>query len=249
MSGFVIDPTTTSPRGRSINFPLSTKELKKEDEQMTTSNQTALELTNGTDKGVQVYLTLGATPGCIQNVADIPFVTTVVNKLQGWFTLASQGSVSYTPPAGVGVNGNFAFGTPPINCPTDQYPNGVNLAEFILNNGFQGPGAQETIDISAVAGVNSYLKFSMTGGGVWNAGQTEPSVTEFENKGLKENCGQVGVYPYGCDNCTQRASPPECSGPPTPPPYGDCQSAPICNVQRDASTSGGTVSVTFKGFA
>ena len=213
------------------------------------TNQTALELTNGTDQDVQAYLTLGATPGCIQNVAGIPFVTNVVNKLQGWFTLAANKSVSYTPPAGVGVNGNFAFGTPPINCPTDAFPNGVNLAEFILNNDFQGPGAQETIDISAVAGVNVYIKFSMTGGGVWNAGATEPSVTEFENKGLKDNCGQVGVFPYGCDNCTERVAPPVCTGPPPPPPYGNCQSAPICNVQRDASTAGGTVSVFFNGFA
>ncbi|HEX8072450.1 MAG TPA: hypothetical protein VF546_21060 [Pyrinomonadaceae bacterium] len=216
---------------------------------MTTGNQTALELTNGTGQEVQVFLTLGATPGCVQNVADIPFVTNVVNTLQGSFTLAANGSVSYTPPAGVGVNGNFSFGTPPINCPTDAFPDGVNLAEFILNNSFQGPGAQETIDISAVAGVNAFLKFSMTGGGVWNAGSTEPNVTEFENKGLHDNCGQVGVYPYGCDNCTQRANPPQCDGPPTPPPYGDCQSAPICNVQRDASTAGGTVSLSFLGFA
>jgi len=216
---------------------------------MYTNNQTAFELTNSTGQDVQVYLTLGAVTGCIQNVADIPFVTNIVNTHQGSFTLSSNGSVSYTPPEGVGFNGNFAFGTPPINCATDEFPNGVNLAEFILNNGFQGPGAQETIDISAVAGVNSFLKFSMTGGGGWNAGSTEPAVTEFENKGLKDNVGQVGVYPYGCDCCTSSVNPPECSGPPPPPPHGDCQSAPICNVQRDASAAGGTVSLTFAGFA
>lgn len=213
------------------------------------ANQTALQLTNGSGEDVQVYITLGATPGCVQNVADLPFVTTVVNTLQGWFTLKQGDSINYTPPSGVGINGNFAFGTPPINCPTDTYPNGVNLAEFILNNDFQGAGAQETIDISAVAGVNAFLEFSMTGGGGWNAGTTEPNVTQFANKGLNDNCGLVGVFPYGCDNCTERVSPPSCGGPPPPPPYGNCQSAPICNVQRDASNSGGTVSVTFNGFA
>lgn len=213
------------------------------------ANQTALQLTNGSSQDVQVYLTLGATSGCVQNVGDIPFVTNVVNTLQGWFTLKQGDTVSYTPPSGSCINGNFAFGTPPINCPTDTYPNGVNLAEFILNNDFQGPGAQETIDISAVAGVNAFIEFSMTGGGAWNAGSTEPNVTQFANKGLKENCGLVGVFPYGCDNCTERVAPPECAGPPPPPPYGDCQSAPICNVQRDASNSGGTVTVTFKGFS
>jgi len=216
---------------------------------MPTNSQTVLELTNATDQDVQVYITLDATPGCIQNVADLTFVTNSVNNLQGWFTLAPNGLVSYIPPEGVGVNGNFAFGTLPINCPTDAFPNGVNLAEFILNNSFQGLGAQETIDISAVAGVNCYIQFSMSGGGAWNAGATEPNVTEFENKSLNDNCGQVGVYPYGCDDCTRRVVPPECTGPPPPPPYGNCQSAPICNVQRDASTAGGTVSITFMGFA
>lgn len=209
---------------------------------------TALQLTNGTGQDVTVFLTLGAVTGCVQNVADVPFVTNVVNPLQGSFTLSQGQPVSYTPPAGVGISGNFTFGTAPINCPTDDFPNGVNVAEFILNNSFQGAGAQETIDISAVAGVNSLIQFAMSGGGGWNAGSTEPNVTEFENKGLNDNCGQVGVFPYGCDNCTKSTSPPECSGPPTPPPYGDCQSAPICNVQRDASSSGGTVTVTFMGW-
>lgn len=210
--------------------------------------KTALELTNGTGRDVLVFLTLGAVTGCVQNVAEIPFVTTVVNPLQGSFTLPANGWVSYTPPGDLGLNGNFAFGTPPINCPTVEFPNGVNLAEFILNNGFQGPGAQETIDISAVAGVNSFIKFSMAGGGGWNAGSSEPAVNEFENKGLSENVGLVGVFPYGCDCCTSSVSPPECSGPPPPPPHGDCQSAPICNVQRDAVSAGGTVSITFLGF-
>lgn len=216
---------------------------------MTANQQTTLELTNGTEQDVPVYLTLGATPGCVQNVADVPFVANVSNKLQGWFTLAPHASVSYIPPAGVGINGNFSFGTPPINCPTDAFPNGVNLAEFILNNGFQGPGAQETIDISAVAGVSAFIQFSMTGGGAWNAGATEPNVTGFQNEGLYENCGRIGVFPYGCDNCTERTSPPVCDGPPAPPPYGDCQSAPICNVQRDASNAGGTVLIIYAGAA
>lgn len=212
------------------------------------SNTTILELKNDTDEAVQVYLTLGATPGCIQNVADIPFVTNAVHPLQGWFTLAAGGLIAYAPPRGFGLNGNFAFGTPPINCPTDAFPNGVNLAEFILDNAFQGAGAQETIDISAVAGVNAKLEFSMRGGGDWNAGPTEPKVIEFENKDLDDNCGQVGVFPYGCDNCTESVSPPQCDDSPAPPPYGSCQTAAICNVQREASSAGGIVLVKFKGF-
>jgi len=113
---------------------------------------TALTVTNSSNAGVQVFMTLGAVTGCVQKISEIPFVTDVTNPLQGWFTLAAGKQVSYTPPEGVGISGNFAFGTPPVNCPPPAFPTGVNLAEFILNNGFQGPGAQETLDISAVAG-------------------------------------------------------------------------------------------------
>jgi hypothetical protein len=220
------------------------------------TSQTALQLSNDTDKPVEVFLTLGKTAGCVTNIADIPFVTNTIsnNSLQGSFTLQAKGSegdsINYTPPAGMGINGNFAFGTPPLNCPTGAFPNGINLAEFILNNGFQGAGAQETIDISAVAGVNAFIRFSLTGGGTWNAGATQPTVTEFENKAIGDNVGQVGVYPYGCDNCTASANPPVCATPPTNAPNPLVpQKEPICNVQRDASSSGGTVAVTFKGFA
>jgi len=212
-------------------------------------SQTELVLRNDSDYSVQVYITLGAVAGCIQNVSDIPFVTNVVNNLQGWFTLGSGHKVSYTPPAGVGIDGNYCFGSPPLNCPTRDYPEGMNLAEFILNNGFQSGNPQESIDVSAVTGVNAFIKFSMSGGGAWNAGKENPNITGFENKRLNENCGVIGVYPYGCDGCTERISPPNCSdNQPPPPPYGNCQSAAICQVQRDASTAGGTVIISFEGF-
>ena len=210
--------------------------------------QTKLEVRNDTNADVVVYLTLGATPGCVRNVREIPFVAHVIHSLQGWFVLKSKESVSYTPPEGVGINGNFAFGTPPLNCPTTEFVWGVNLAEFILNNGFQGAGAQETIDISAVAGTNCTIRFEMSGGGVWNAGSTYPVVNHFENKFLGKNVGQVGVYPYGCDGCTASISPPVCATPPVGAPNPPVpQKEAICNVQRDASNSGGNVVAIFKG--
>ena len=212
------------------------------------TNQTQLTLKNNSAQDVRVYLTLGAVQGCVQPITEIPFVKHQVNKLQGWFMLSKGASVSYTPPQGEGFNGNFAFDTAPQNCPTDQFPSGVNLAEFMLNNSFQGSSAQETIDISAVAGVNAFLKFSMTGGGVWNAGKTQPNVTEFENKKIGHNAGQVGVYPYACDECTESKKPPVCSKPPVGAPNPPMpQKEAICNVQRDASQSGGTVLLTFNG--
>src|SRR4051812_47087391 len=109
--------------------------------------QTTLKITNRSGAEVKIYLTLGAVPGCVQNVNAVPLVTDVVNRLQGWFLLPGGVTKAYTPAQGQGISGNFAFGSPPLNCPTDEYRNGINLAEFILNNSFQGTGAQETIDI------------------------------------------------------------------------------------------------------
>jgi hypothetical protein len=212
-------------------------------------SQSTIQVVNQTASDVEVFITLGAVAGCVPSVNDLSFVTNRINNLQGSFHLAGNQSISYTSPAGMGFNGNFSFGYAPSNCPTPQYPSGINLAEFILNNAFQGPGAQETIDISAVAGVNAILRFDLQGGGSWNAGNTRPNVTSFENKAIGENTGLVGVFPYACDNCTASVAPPVCpsrpAGAPNPPRP---QAEPICNVQRDASQSGGTVIVTFKGF-
>jgi hypothetical protein len=214
------------------------------------ADQTTLKITNRSPADVKVYLTLGAVSGCVQDVNAIQLVTNPENPLQGWFLLAAGATKAYAPPQGQGISGNFAFGSPPLNCPTDEYRNGVNLAEFILNNSFQGASAQETIDISCVAGTNALLAFAMSGGGSWNAGSSHPAVSQFANKPLGQNTGLVGVFPCGCDNCTSRANPPQPSCPASPPPpvYEECQSQPICNVQRDATSSGGVVEVIIQAF-
>ena len=212
--------------------------------------QTTLKITNRSGAEVKVYLTLGAAAGCVQDIKAIPLVTHPVNRLQGWFVLPHGATKTYAPPHGQGISGNFAFGSPPLNCPTDEYRKGVNLAEFILNNSFQGSGAQETIDISCVAGANALIAFAMSGGARWNAGSSHPAVSQFANKPLGQNTGLVGVFPCGCDNCTSRAKPPQPSCPKSPPPpaYEHFQSQPICNVQRDAANSGGDVEVIFHAF-
>jgi len=89
----------------------------------------------------------------------------------------------------------------------------------------------------------------MTGGGGWNAGSTQPTITTFANKAIGENTGLVGVFPYACDNCTASVAPPICTTPPVGAPNPpQPQAQPICNVQRDASTAGGTVAIVFTGF-
>lgn len=213
------------------------------------SNQTEIIVKNGTSVPVIAWLTLGATPGCVSSVGEVPFVTNQVSTLQGWFSLAARASVSYTSQPSVGFNGNVTFGTPPMNCPTADYPDGINVAEFIVNNGFQGVTAQETIDISAVSGVNALIGFQMSGGGNWSATSAYPNITSFSNHAIGSNVGRVGVYPYGCDDCTSSVHPPACAVPPVHAPNPIVpQTEPICNVQRPASTSGGSVTITFFSF-
>jgi len=205
---------------------------------------------NESKESVKVYLTLGAVVGAVEKVTNVSLVTNVVNEKQGWFMLESKESVSYMTPTGKAFNGNFAFNTPPINCPTIDFPSGVNLAEFMLNNGVLAGGQQETIDISGVAGTNAFIEFSMVGGGKWNAGSSKPNVTSFKNNHIGENAGLVGVYPYACDVCTASQNPPICSSKPAGAPDKITpQKEAICNVQRDASNSGGTVTITYKGDA
>lgn len=206
--------------------------------------KTQLVIVNGDSKNpVTVFVTLGATPGCLQDVSKIPFIKHVIAPLAGSFVLKPGESVGPYAPDRLGFNGNLSFGTQPLNCPTPQFPNGVSIFEFILNNGFQAGSPQETVDISCVAGVNCLIR-SQLSGPVWNAGATQPNVGAIENGKMGSNPGRVGVYPYGCDTCTSISSPPVCPG---HPPYETPQKEPICNVQRNAKVNGGLVKVTFLG--
>jgi len=205
--------------------------------------QTEIKIANKTEDDVEIWVTLGATPGCLQDVTEIPWITSG-SDLMGSFTLKANDSVSYTPDEGVGLNGNLTAGGPPLNCPTDSFPGGVNIFEFIINNAFQPGSPQETLDISCVAGVSTLWAGELSGGGAWNAGPTQPDVKEFHNDIINKNSGLVGVYPFGCDDCTASVAPPVCD---PHRPHATPQAEAICNIQRDASESGGVVTANFLG--
>jgi hypothetical protein len=196
---------------------------------------------NSSTNDVEVWLTLGNVEGFVTDVNGIFGIAE--SGLQGSFTLKAGEELEYT--SDKGLSGNISFGTAPINCPTSTYANGVNIFEFCLNNSSQAGTPQETIDISAIAGVHSLLKATLSGGGEWNAGTAHTGIASFENAALYSNTGLVGVFPYGCDNCTSSDAPPSCPGHPA---YETPQSEPICNIQRDATNSGGTVTVEFIDF-
>ena len=204
---------------------------------------TVLRIVNNTDSDVTVWVTLGTTAGCLQNVSQIPYITDSLGNLVGSFILSANDSTTDYAPSGMGFNGNLSFNTQPMNCPTSQCPYGVNIFEFIMNNGFQAGDPQESVEISCVAGVNCYLSGDLYYGTDWNASSAYPNVTHFFNKGQFSNSGQVGVFPYGCDDCTASVSPPACAK-----NDKDKQKQPICIVQRNAKGSGGgLVRVTYMG--
>ena len=129
----------------------------------------------------------------------------------------------------------------PNNCPVNEFPYGNNIFEFTLNNAFGITASQETVEISCVAGVNSLMSSNLTGGGNWTATTGIDSVTSFHNDSLYKNTGLIGVFPYGCDDCTASVSPP-CD---SIKPYAEPQTKPICVISRSSKNNGGTVYLIF----
>jgi hypothetical protein len=210
----------------------------------TVNKNTSLCIINCTNDTVLTYITLGSVgdTNYVQNTFGVFGV--LDSAVQTSFYLLPYDTINYISPVGKGINGNITFGYAPQNCPdTTQTPDGINLFEFNLNDNFL-VNAQETIDISCVSGVNSFMQVAMIDGGLWNNGID--TVLFFLNGSLYNNLNQSGVYPFGCDSCvgiTKKT--PYCSG---HKPYAKPQSKNICNIQRNASSFGGTVFLKFAGF-
>ena len=206
---------------------------------------TLMKIYNRTDVPVLVYITLGTTEGCLQNVLDIPFVQDSVagqRGLQGTFILSPGDSTVAYAPDSLGYNGVISFGFAPDNCASPAYINGINQFEFMINNAYQGANAQESINISCVHGVNCIIRTDVVSNNPFNAGPTFTNVQGFSNRLDKNAIGIVGIYPYGCDTCTGSKSPPACISLPQP-----AQKQSICQVQRNASLSGGLIKILYLG--
>jgi hypothetical protein len=200
---------------------------------------------NHTKDSVLVYVTLGATPGCVQNAMDVAWVTDSVpgqRGMQGTFVLAPGDSTIAYAPDSLGFNGVVSFNGQPNNCPdTVAYPTGINQYEFMINNAFQGPGAQESANISAVHGVNCVIRVDYITLNQFNAGPTVPIIQSYANT-LDRNQSIAGVYPYGCDTCTGSKTLLPCIKYPQPAhKNSDCQ------TQRNAAQSGGLIKVIYLG--
>jgi hypothetical protein len=230
-----------------VGYCVHTQEEKHKKETPSAVVQTAatqMQIRNDSKDTVLVYLTLGATPGCIQNIGAIPFITDSLpgqRGLQGTFVLAPGDSTINYAPDSLGYNGVISFKFAPDNCATPAYPNGLNQFEFIINNAFQGPGAQESANISAVHGVNCVIRVDYITLNQFNAGPTVPIIQSYANT-LDRNQSIAGVYPYGCDTCTGSKTLLPCIKYPQPAhKNSDCQ------TQRNAAQSGGLIKVIYLG--
>lgn len=207
---------------------------------------TTVKLINSTDQEVKTYITLGATEGCVQDVTTLTFSDpeiTIIEEipLRGYFIQKPNSATYVAAPEGMGFNGNVSYNTSPQNCSSHELPHGMNLAEFIINNPFQGIYGQNTVDISCVTGANAKILMTMTADDWTSNYGAITHVKSIENKFYNDNTGIVGVYPYGCDNCTSSDNPPACVG--KHPQYAN--SEPICNVLRPCEENeGGEIHIT-----
>lgn len=197
---------------------------------------------NVTKDSVLVWVTLGATPGCLQDVTKIPFITSGSGLVGSFYLAAGDSTIAYAPDS-LGFNAVFSFNGQPNNCPdTVQYPTGINQYEFIVNNAFQAGNPQESINISCVHGVNCVIRVDMITENFFNAGPTVPEVSSFANTLNRNQVNIPGVYPYACTHCTDYIGAPTCITLPQP-----VCSAATCQIQRAANLSDGLIKVIYMG--
>lgn len=198
---------------------------------------TQLTLVNNTKDSLLVYLTLSGYPASdtvhVKNVYGIFGITD--SGLVGSFYIPAKDSVSYV--SDLEFSANVSFGSQPLNCSTTAWPTGVNPFEFNLNCG------QESIDISAMGGVNCLLSVDLVGGPQWQASPSYPDVRYFYNDSMYHNSELIGVYPYGCTNCTNTDGKQACQTPNEQP-----NTKPICTPTRAKDARGGNVRVSFLGY-
>ena len=199
------------------------------------SLNTTLAVYNGREDSVLVYLTLGGGDDStfVQDVKGIFGITQ--SGLVGSFYIQPGDTVFYQ--SSLKLSGNIGFGSQGVNCFTKEWPTGVNIFEFNLNED------QESMDISAMGGVNSLMVVQNIGGPMWAATPSFPDVRLYYNDTMWKNTNKLGVFPYGCTTCTDTIGKQACQTPNETP-----DSTRICNPTRAAGYRGGLVLLTFKGY-
>ena len=219
-----------------------------------TGKQTKLVIQNDTASPVKLYLQVGspyAQDGACPDywpplqLSDYPQCTS--DNITGEvceMTLAKKGDPDGKDKIEIpGVDYRCTNGTITFEMnPNDTC--GMSLGEFTLNvDPNANPVLKEGVDISLVNGNNGKIVVEMSTPG-WQVQNTSRFVTSIENYETDaENQGQDGVYNYLCDACTDSLNPPDCSG----PWNQNCSAQATCNVLRDGTQEGGTVTFHWKG--
>jgi hypothetical protein len=200
------------------------------------SKNTSFEVVNTTKDSVLMYLTINSPTDstCVQSVDGIFGIHN--NSLQGSIWIQPDDTFKYTPK--LTFSGNISFGTPPQNCPSKEWANGVNIFEWSVN---VPKGSNESLDVSCMAGVNCIIRVDLIGGAYWIT--NGKIITSIQNKEMWKNTGIYGVFPYGCTNCINTKGKQSCQTPNEKP-----NKEKICTPTRNTNRKGGKIRVSFLGY-
>jgi hypothetical protein len=215
------------------------------------AGRTSVGLTNGSSQPVDVYVTLKGNDTCTADVTQIAGwgVAKTTDALHGKVTLQPGATLPAFDGGSTCFAATISFGSLPLNCPTAAFPCATNLMEFFVN----GPGKNDDLDISEVAGANSKIQVSLSGGSWWDGFNRIPGDT-FGTDGTLARQSPLalpGVYPWGCDNCTIRCQPGQdyCAKNGSPNNLqGACNAKANCDiVPMSGGSAGGTVTISYMG--
>jgi len=180
--------------------------------------QATASITNATPVDVTVYVAFGASSQMGPSAAWCPG-----SGLNCSFPLAKNTSL-LVPVQGQHLNASISFGAP-VTCDATK-------AEVDLNN----PVWYDTADVSLVDGYNGSVRIDIVDQGA--------SLSLGPPNGKNGNEKVFGLFPYGCDICIARQSPP-CG---IPTGKNGCkegtQFAPTIPCQYQGKTMGGGISAT-----
>jgi len=206
---------------------------------------TDLVIQNDTENDVTVYLQAGADQAdagaCPKSWPPLQLDAYPCENIKG--DICSWTLKKGDPPTVIkGQTGKCTNATITFEMSPDANDNcGMSIGEFTLNVD-PTKDLQEGVDISLVNGNNGKMVVDL--GSSWMVQSTSRFVTSIENyEGTGDkNQDLDGVYNYLCDACNKSLKPPACTG-----PGGACSTQATCNLLRDGSMQGGTVTFTWKG--
>jgi hypothetical protein len=182
--------------------------------------KTQVSVVNQTASSATVYVSFGADSAITQsNWAG--FCTG--SGLSCQFALAGNGATQALPnPSGAYLNATFAFDSP-VGC-------GATKAEVNVNN----PTWYDILDVSLVDGYSNNVAIIAT-----QTTGTGTVTTLGPPNGQSGNESVFGLYPYGCDVCVARCSPP-CGIAKSNPLVGCTASCTDCQSNGVDGCKGGT---------